>query len=58
MKTREEIEAFIREQLDSSGAAKKKYGKSSGKWRDGPRAHHYGKCELKDLVAFIFEGKK
>lgn len=55
--SREEAEKFIKGQLNSSGEEKKKYKKPSGKWHDSPQAHHYGKCELIDLLDLIY-GKK
>lgn len=49
--SREEAEKFINDQFKDNTCFKEKYRKPEA---PGPGAHHYGKCELKDLLDLIY----
>lgn len=51
MKTRAEVAKYIEDQLGSSYAKPPIPDRLPGK---GPWAWHYGKCELRDLMDFIY----
>lgn len=51
MKARETLEAFIKVQLDNPDEAKEKFIRGKRGYTD---AHHYGRCELVDLLDFIY----